>query len=56
MFVPAAIDEQPTIGPTATERSGGIIEIEIGGSLLGVGRGADADTRAAVIVALKRAK
>lgn len=56
MFVPAVIEEQPAGGPTAAERSDGIIEIEIGGSLVRVGRGADADTVAAVIVALKRAK
>lgn len=54
MFVPAVIEERPTGGPAASERSGGIIEI--GGSLVRVGHGADADTVAAVIAALKRAK
>ena len=56
MFVPAVIEEQPTGVPAVAERSGGIIEIEIGGSLVRIGRGADADTVAAVIAALKRAK
>lgn len=56
MFVPAVIEEQPTGRPAAAERSGGIIEIEIGGSLVRVGRGADAGTVAAVIAALKRPK
>lgn len=56
MFVPAVIEEQPTSRPTAAERSGGIIEIQIGGSLVRVGSGADVETVAAVIAALKRAK
>lgn len=56
MFVPAVIEEQPTGGPAATERSGGAIEIEIGGGLVRIGRGADVETVAAVIAALKRAK
>jgi transposase len=56
MFVPAVIEQRPASGATATERSVGIVEIEIGCSIVRVGRGADADTVATVIAALKRAK
>ena len=56
MFVPAVIDERPVSGAAVSERSSGIVEIEIAGSIVRVGRGADAATVAAVIAALKRAK
>jgi transposase len=56
MFVPAVIEERPASGAAAAERSGGIIEIEIYGSLVRVGHGADADAVAAVIAAVKRVK
>jgi transposase len=56
MFVPAVIEEQVAGGPAVPDRSGGIIEIQIGGSLVRVGSGADVETVAAVIAALKRAK
>jgi transposase len=54
LFVPAVMDERPASGITGTERACGMIEIELGGSVIRVGRGADADTVAAVIAALKR--
>ena len=56
MFIPAVIEEPTDGGPIEAGQSGGIIEIGIGGSLVRVGRGADVDTMAAVIAALKRAK
>ena len=56
MFVPAVIGERPVSGAAVSERSSGIVEIEIAGSIVRVGRGADAATVAAVIAALKRAK
>jgi len=56
MFVPAVIDERPASGTTATERSGCVVEIEIGDSIVRVGRGADSETVGAVIAALKRAR
>ncbi len=55
MFVPALIEERSESGRSVAKRTGGVIEIEIGGSVVRVGRGADADTLAAVIAALKRA-
>ncbi|MEJ2626787.1 MAG: transposase [Pseudolabrys sp.] len=55
MFVPAVIEERPASGRTAAPRTGGVIEIEIGGSIVRVGRGADAETLATVIAALKSA-
>jgi transposase len=54
MFVPAVIEELPASGAAAAERSCGIIEIEICGSLVRVGHGADSKMVAAVIAALKR--
>jgi len=56
MFVPAVIDERPATGAAVPEGTSGIVEVEIGGGIVRVGRGADAATVAAVIAALKRAK
>ncbi len=58
LFVPAVIDKRPTSGTAEMELACGVIEIEIelDGSVIRVGHGADADTVAAVIAALKRAK
>ncbi len=56
VFVPAVIEDRPASGSAGTRRSDAIIEIEIGGSIVRVGRGVDADTVAAVIAALQRAK
>jgi transposase len=53
MFVPAVM--QPASGGADVERTAGLIEIKIAGSVVRVGRGADAETVAAVIAALKRA-
>jgi transposase len=56
VFVPALIEDRPASGSAGARRSDAIIEIEIGGSIVRVGRGVDADTVAAVIAALQRAK
>ena len=67
MFVPAVVESAIPVAPPATvsspgnsrrrapktEGAGGIIEVELGGITIRVGRGADADTVAAVIAALK---
>jgi transposase len=67
MFVPAVVESAMPVAPPATvsspgnsrrrapktEGAGGIIEVELGGITIRVGRGADADTVAAVIAALK---
>ncbi|MCC6780140.1 MAG: transposase [Hyphomicrobiales bacterium] len=55
MFVPAVIEEPPARRTRTTDRSGGVVEIEIGSSVVRVSLGADVDTLAAVIAALKRA-
>jgi len=69
MFVPAVVESAMPVAPRAavsspghsrrraskTEGAGGIIEVELGGITIRVGRGADADTVAAVIAALKAA-
>jgi len=62
LFVPAVV-AAPTMEPTAKRaprprkqkaaRDGGVIELEIDGVAMRVGRGADAKTVAAVIRALK---
>lgn len=54
-FVPAVIDERPASGSAVPQQKPGVVEIEICGSVVRVGRGADAGTVAAVIAALKRA-
>jgi len=63
MFVPAVVETGPSVasaraaGKPESERcggnAGGVIEIEIAGTVIRVGRGADAETVAAVIAALK---
>jgi len=68
MFVPAVVESATPVAAAAAssqrhdrrragkaEGVGGIIEVEIGGITIRVGRGADADTVAAVIAALKAA-
>jgi transposase len=63
-FVPAVIDREPSIPIAASTRpdhrrrarsveSSGMIEVEIAGSVIRVSRGADGETVAAVIAALK---
>ncbi len=68
LFVPAVVEPAPTlmVSPATSaakpdrkrrarksESDDGLIEVEIGGITIRVGRGADADTVAAVIAALK---
>ncbi len=67
MFVPAVVESAMPVALPATvsspgnsrrralkkEGAGGIIEVELGGITIRVGRGADAGTVAAVIAALK---
>ena len=63
MFVPAVVDASGSAAPAMPagkpERkrgggnAGGVIEIEIAGTVIRVGRGADAGTVAAVVAALK---
>jgi transposase len=63
MFVPAVVEAAPSAAlvklaskPDRKRRgnnAGGMIEIEIAGTIIRVGRGADAETVAAVIAALK---
>jgi len=64
MFVPAVVEAssagraRPAGKPERKRRgddAGGMIEIEIAGTIIRVGRGADAETVAAVIAALKAA-
>jgi len=70
MFVPAIMESVPTSVAAATMRTAGpdrkrhgcnaesrsgLIEIDIGGITIRIGRGADAETVAAVIAALKAA-
>lgn len=55
IFVPAVIDERPSSGSAVLQQTSGVVEIEICGSVVRVGRGADVGTVAAVIAALKRA-
>ena len=65
MFVPAVVEVAPSAAPARPARkpgrnrrgdnAGGTIEIEIAGTVIRVGRGADAETVAAVIAALKAA-
>lgn len=70
MFVPAVVEPAPApVAAAATpeikpdrkhrackaEGNGGLIEVEFGGITIRVGRGADAETVAAVIAALKAA-
>lgn len=67
MFVPAVVEvaapmRTPPAGLSANRRRTckaesevGVIEIEVGGSIVRVGRGVDADTLVMVILALKRA-
>ncbi len=63
-FVPAVIDRESPIPIAGSARPGhrrrarsaessGVIEVEIGGNVIRVARGADAETVAAVIAALK---
>jgi len=64
MFVPVLV-EAPSAAPARPagkperrhrgDNAGGMIEIEIAGTIIRVGRGADAETVAAVIAALKAA-
>ena len=63
MFVPAVVEAAPSAAPARpagkperkrrSDNAGGMIEIEIAGTIIRVGRGADAETVAAVIAALK---
>jgi transposase len=63
MFVPAVVDAARSAAPAMAggkperkrrrDNAGGVIEIEIAGTVIRVGRGADAETVAAVIAALK---
>lgn len=69
LFVPAVVESAMPVAPPAavsspghsrrrapkTEGAGGIIEVELGGITVRVGRGVDAETVAAVITALKAA-
>lgn len=71
LFVPAVVESVAPVATPATislpsrrdrgrragktEDAGGLIEVEFGGITIRVGRGADADTVAAVIAALKAA-
>jgi transposase len=54
MIAPEVLPE-PTPGRSRRRRRGGpaLIELEIGGALVRIGRGADADTITAVITALR---
>lgn len=55
IFVPAVIDERPASGSAVAQQSSGVVEVEICGSFVRIGRGADVGMVAAVIAALKRA-
>lgn len=55
IFVPAVIDEWAASSSTVPQQTASVVEIEICGSVVRVGRGADIGTVAAVIAALKRA-
>lgn len=55
IFVPAVIDEQPASGRAVPQQTASVVEIDICGSVVRVGRGADVGTVVAVIAALKRA-
>jgi transposase len=65
MFVPAVVEAAPSAAPAKPagkpehkrrgDSAGAMIEIEIAGTIIRVGRGADAETVAAVIAALKGA-
>jgi transposase len=65
MFVPAVVEAAPSAAPAKPagkpehkrrgDSAGAMIEIEIAGTIIRVGRGADAETVAAVIAALKAA-
>jgi transposase len=63
MFVPAVVEAAPSVAPARAtakperkrrgDNASGEIEIEIAGTVIRVGRGADAETIAAVVAALK---
>lgn len=55
IFVPAVIDERAASSSAVPQQTASVVEIDICGSVVRVGRDADVGTVAAVIAALRRA-
>ena len=53
MFVPAVVNASKAERKRRVDKASAVIEIEIGGTVIRIGRGADAEMIAAVIAAVK---